>query len=163
MELDKATDPIYNEARRQTLYLFRWDEPDEKKQFVPLLSVAGSLWNSYNPVKEMSQLTFSPDGKWLVFRDGSIRGKDLKSCDNPVFVAVPISEKNSLYLGKPVKLGKVIREDATGPTGTAWTTKPTAFVMCDGMLIYRWNLDKYFQQGVTRVKMPPGSPDPFVK
>jgi hypothetical protein len=163
MELDKATDPIFNEARRQTLYLFRWNEPDEKKQFIPLLSVAGSIWNSYNPVKEMSELTISPDGKWLVFRDGSMRGNDLNSSDNPVFVAVPINEKKSLYLGKPVKLGKVIREDATGPEGTSWTTKPTAFVMCDGMLIYRWNLDKYFQQGVTRVKMPQGSPDPFVK
>ncbi len=163
MELDKATDPIYNEARRQTLYLFRWDEPDEKKQLVPLLSVAGSIWKSYNPVKEMSQLTFSPDGKWLVFRDGSMRGNDLNSSINPVFVAVPINEKNPLYLGKPVKLGKVIREDATGPEGTAWTTNPTAFIMCDGMLIYRWNLDKYGQQGATRVKMPPGSPDPFVK
>jgi hypothetical protein len=163
MELDNATDVIYSEARRQTLYLFRWQEQDEKRQLVPLLSVAGSIWNSYNPVKEMSQLTFSPDGKWLVFRDGSMRGNDLNSSINPVFVAVPINEKNPLYLGKPVKLGKVIREDATGPEGTAWTTNPTAFVMCDGMLIYRWNMDKYFQQGTVRVKMPPGSADPFLK
>jgi hypothetical protein len=162
-EDEKARKIIYDEVFRHTLYLFRWQEQDEKKQLVPLLSVAGSIWNSYNPVKEMSQLTFSPDGKWLVFRDGSMRGNDLNSNINPVFVAVPISEKKPLYLGKPVKLGKVIREDATGPEGNAWTTNPTAFVMCDGMLIYRWNMDKYYQQGTVRVKMPAGSADPFLK
>ncbi|HEX2959059.1 MAG TPA: hypothetical protein VHO70_19645 [Chitinispirillaceae bacterium] len=162
-EDEKARKIIYDEVFRQTLYLFRWDEPDERKQLVPLLSVAGSMWKSYNPVNEMSHLTLSPDGKWLVFCDGSMRGNDLNSSINPVFVAVSVNGKNPLCLGKPVKLGKVIREDATGPEGTAWTTNPTAFVMCDGMLIYRWNLDKYYEQVTTRVKMPPGSPDPFLK
>jgi hypothetical protein len=159
----KALEPLYDEISRTTLYLFQWELKDEKQRFLPLLSVAGSIWKTYNPKNAYDKFCFSPDGKWLVFRDGSMRGKDLNSSINPTFVAVPISEKNPFYLGKPVKLGKVVREDATGPEGTAWTTRPTAFVMCDGMLIYRWNLDKYFQQGVTRVKMPPGSPDPFVK
>jgi hypothetical protein len=153
----KALEPLYDEISRTTLYLFRWELKDEKQRFLPLLSVAGSIWKTYNPKNAYDKFCFSPDGKWLVFQDHS------NDNDNPTFTAVSVNEKNPLYLGKPVKLGKVVREDATGPEGTAWTTNPTAFVMCDGMLIYRWNLDKYFQQGVTRVKMPPGSTDPFVK
>jgi hypothetical protein len=162
-EDEKARDIIYGEFYRQTLFLFRWNEPDEKKQLIPLFSIAGSIWKSYNPVNDCSQLTLSPDGKWLVFRDGSMRGDDLHSSDNPIFVAVPIDEKNPLYLGKPLKLGHGMREGNYGPTGTAWTTNPTAFVMCDGLLIYRWNLDNYEQLSKHKVNVPPGSPDPFDK
>lgn len=158
-----AVDSLFADSERKTLYLFHWNEPDVKKRFIPLLSLAGSIWNSYNPANDYSHLTFSPDGKWFVFRDGSMRGNDLSSSDNPVFVAVPISEKNPLYLGKPIKLGNAMRRDAIGPTATAWTTKPTAFVMCDGKVIYRWNLDKYKSLSMQKVKMPPGAPDVFVK
>jgi hypothetical protein len=162
-ERNKATDVIYDEAERLTLYLFRWNESDEKKRFTPLISKAGSIWNSYNPANNYSDFTFSPDGKWLVFRDKSMRGNDLQSSDNPIFVAVPISEKNPLYLGKPIKLGNAMRGDAIGPTGTAWTINPISFVMCDGSAIYRWNLDRYRTLSMQKVKMPPNTPDPFTK
>ncbi len=158
-----ARDSIYAEVNRLTLYLFRWNEPDEKKQLIPLISIAGSIWNSYNPANAYSHLTFSPDGKWLVFRDGTTRGANSNSENNPVFVAVPIDEKNPLLLGKPIKLGHAMREGIPEPTNTAWTTNPTAFTMCDGQMIYRWNLDRYNQPGTQKVKMPPGAQDPFNK
>lgn len=151
----KAIDSIYKDVHRLTLYLFRWTHPDPDKRLVPLLSAAGSLWGNYNPENNYSDFTFSPDGKWVVFRDKSFNYK------NPVFVAVPIDENNPLYLGKPVKLGNASREDAIGPTGTAWTTNPTAFVMCDRAVLYRWNLDAY--DSCRKVKVPPNTPDPFVK
>jgi hypothetical protein len=144
-ECDKARSLIYGDFERKTLYLFRWTEPDPKKQFVPLLSVAGSIWNSYNPTNSYSDFTFSPDGKWVIFRDKT------EGSDNPIFVTVPISTNNTLYLGKPIKLGKVLRQDAIGPKGTAWTTNPTAFVMSDGLMLYRWNMDDI--PSVERVKM----------
>jgi len=160
-EKRKARRVIFDEARRLTLYLFRWNETDEKKRFVPLLSLAGSIWNNYNPANSYSHFTFSPDGKWLVFRDGSMRGDNVNSSQNPVFVAVPIDEKLPFMLGKPIKLGNAMREDAIEPKSVAWTTKPTAFVMCDGLIIYRWNLDRYKQLSMQKVKMPPGAADPF--
>jgi hypothetical protein len=160
-ERNIATDTLYNEAHRLSLYLFRWNETDEKKRFVPLLSLAGSIWNSYNPANSYSHFTFSPDGKWLVFRDGSMRGDNVNSSQNPVFVAVPLDEKLPFLLGKPIKLGNAMREDAIEPKSTAWTTKPTAFVMCDGLAIYRWNLDRYKQLSKQKVDMPPGAADPF--
>ncbi len=156
-----AVDSLLADSRRKSFYLFRWNESDQKKQLIPLISIAGSIWNSYNPANRYSHLSFSPDGKWLVFRDGTMRGKNVDSESNPVFVAVPIDEKNPLLLGKPVKLGTAMREGAHEPKSTAWTTKPTAFVMCDGLVIYRWNLDRYSQSGVQKVKMPPGAQDPF--
>ncbi len=160
-ERNIATDTLYNEAHRLSLYLFRWNEADEKNRFVPLLSATGSIWKSYNPENSYSHLTFSPDGKWLVFRDGSMRGDNVNSSQNPVFVAVPIDEKLPLMLGKPVKLGNALREDAIEPKSIAWTTKPTAFIMCDGLLLYRWNLDRYKQLSMQKVSMPPGAADPF--
>jgi hypothetical protein len=162
-ERNIATDTLYNEAHRLTLYLFRWNEPEEKKQLIPLISIAGSIWNTYNPANKYSHLTFSPDGKWFVFRDGSMRGDNENSELNPVFVAVPINEKNPLLVGKPIKLGYAMRDGALEPKSTAWTSNPTAFVMCDGMAIYRWNLDKYNQPSTQKVKMPPGSSDPFMR
>jgi hypothetical protein len=133
---DSATALLYNEGRRLTLYLFRWTEQDPKNQLIPLISIVGSIWKSYNPQDCFSQFTFSPDGKWVVFRD------ETESTSKPDFVAIPINPKNPLYLGKPVKLGKVLREDVHETEGTAWTTNPTAFVVSDGMLLYRWNLDR---------------------
>jgi hypothetical protein len=147
--------PIMAESRRRSLYLFRWTHPDPEQRLIPLLSSAGSIWNTYNPENAYSDFTFSPDGKWVVFRDKS------ESSDNPVFVTVPIDEKNPLLLGKPVKLGKTMREGSTGPTGTAWTTEPTAFVMCDGLLLHRWVLDEIATMG--HQKMPDGMPDPWVR
>ena len=155
LEWDKATDILYNEANRRVLYLFRWTHPDPKQRLIPLVSSAGSIWNSYNPENAYSDFTFSPDGRWVVFRDKSESG------DNPVFVAVPVDEKNPLLLGKPVKLGKTAREGSTGPAGTAWSTGPTAFVMCDGAVLYRWVLDDVETMG--RVAVPKGTPEPWVK
>jgi len=158
---EKAVDAIYDEVNRLTLYLFRWNETDEKKRIIPLISIAGSIWNNYNPADSYSHLTFSPDGKWLVFRDGSMRGDNVNSSQNPVFVAVPIDEKLPFMLGKPIKLGNAMRGDAIEPKSVTWTTKPTAFIMCDGLAIYRWNLDRYKQLRMQKVKMPPGAADPF--
>lgn len=152
-----AITPLYDEISRTTLYLFRWQEQDVKQRFIPLLSAAGSVWGKYNPENNYGEFTFSPDGKWVVFRDYSQNG------DNPIFVAVPIDRKNPLYLGKPIKLGNAMRGDAIGPTGTAWTTNPTAFIMCDGIALYRWVLDDYRKYSMQKVKMPPTAPDPFNK
>jgi hypothetical protein len=153
----KALEPLYDEAGRRTLFLYRWTEHDEKLRMTPLLSIAGSIWKSYNPEDNYSNFDFSPDGKWCVFRDHTGNSK------NPVFVAVPISEKNPLLLGKPIKLGNAMRGDAIEPKSVTLTTKPTAFIMCDGMVIYRWNLDRYKQLSMQKVKMPPGAADPFLK
>lgn len=152
---EKVSTPLLDESARRTLFLFRWEHPNSKQRIIPLVSIAGSIWNSYNPKNAFDNFSFSQDGKWVTFRDYSNDGK------NPVFVAVPIDEKLPFYLGKPIKLGNAMREDAIEPKSVTWTTKPTAFIMCDGMVIYRWDLDRYKQLSMQKVKMPSGAADPF--
>ena len=84
----------------------------------------------------MFRFEFSPDGDWLVFRDNSER---TRSVTNPIFVAMPVDGSKQLPLGKPHILGKVLRENAY-PTSTAWIKKPESFVVCDGQVVYKWEL-----------------------
>ncbi len=162
---DKTSDIALAERFRYVLYLLRWTYPDEKQRLVPIVSDVYSIWNSYKP-DSYSHFTFSPDGKWLVFRD------ETGNSNNPNFVAVPINQTmsplqpsqpndellKSLYLGKPIKLGRVVRKESTGPMGTAWTTDPTAFVMTDGVAICKWDLGK--APDMPRVNIPAGQVDP---
>jgi len=86
-----------------------------------------------------SDFQFSPDGKWLVFRDNSERV--LQSMPNPTFVAMPVDVSMPMFLGKPKVLGKVMRENGR-PTSTAWIAKPLSFVVSDGKVLYKWELDE---------------------
>lgn len=142
----KLGEPIMAEARRRTLFAFFWSELDSSKQFVPLVSSIGSIWNSYYPKNNFDEFVFSPDGKWIVFKDHT------GNSNNPCFVAVPIDPQNPLYLGKPIKLGNVLRKEALGPVTTTWTTDPSAFVMTDGLLLYKWDLG--LMDKMERVNMP---------
>jgi hypothetical protein len=152
-EIDKIPDSLYDslykpldaELCRQVVYCFRWTQADPKQRLVPIASENLSIWNTFRPYP-LIDYTFSPDGKWLVCSDGTISFK------NHEFVAIPIDEKNPLYLGKPIKLGGVLRKEAKGPTGTAWATDPTAFVMSDGLLLYKWDLGDIGK--LKKVKIP---------
>jgi hypothetical protein len=127
-EKRKTRKVIFDEARRLSLYLFRWNEPDQKKQFIPLISIAGSIWNSYNPYK-YSHLSFSPMVN-AVFRDGTMRGKNVDSESNRYLSLSRSMRKIPCYLENRLSSALQWREGAHEPKSTAWTTKPTAFVMC---------------------------------
>ncbi|MBD3315667.1 MAG: hypothetical protein GF344_07770 [Chitinivibrionales bacterium] len=162
---DAATEPFFKDANRHSLFLLRWEERDAKQRVIPIVSDVYSIWNSFKP-ESYSHFTFSPDGKWLVFRD------ETGNAGNPNFIAVPINQKKSplqpaqpndellksLNLGKPIKLGRVMRKESTGPSTTAWATDPTAFVMTDGAAIYKWDLG--LTPSMRRVNIPTGQKDP---
>ena len=130
---DSLSKPIYKELGRRVIQCLRWEDPDPKQRLVPIITDSFSIWNLFRP-EFIGGFTFSPDGKWLVCSDGTVSFK------NHSFVAIPIDEKNPLFLGKPIKLGGVVRKESNGPTGTAWATDPTSFVMSDGLLLYKWDL-----------------------
>ena len=74
-----------------------------------------------------TQFSFSPDGKWLVFKKESL-------WDNKTYL-MPVSEKYPHYLGSPILLfDKYFDEKNCG-----WTTNPVSFVGSYGE-IYRWEL-----------------------
>lgn len=128
----RALDSIYEQSDIHTLYLLRWDTPDEKKQFMPLHTDTVSLIPSID-AKQYSDFQFSPDGKWLVFRD------ETSDRENPCFIALPVDEKKPSFFGEPLYLGKVLREGGK-PRTTAWVSDPLSFVVCDGLALYKWEL-----------------------
>ncbi len=121
--------------------LARWNHPDPGRRFMELPGLNASIV-SRNPgagAHDYSDFQFSPDGKWLVFRDNTEALS--QHVPNPVFLAMRIGSGREISLGKPRILGKVMRENAR-PTSTAWITKPLSFVVCDRQIVYKWDLEK---------------------
>ncbi|MGA2508230.1 MAG: hypothetical protein ABSF80_12220, partial [Chitinispirillaceae bacterium] len=125
------------------VWIARWANPmqtDEDERLVELLFQNISMFSKYANIQGLtcSGFEFSPDGKWLVFRDES---EDvLQKTPSPTFVAMPVSADNPLFLGKPKFLGRVLRENAR-PTSTAWIQKPMSYVASDGKILYKWELE----------------------
>lgn len=121
-------------------YLANWTNPNPEKRFVELLGQDISMFSEWRDLKGLkcSHFEFSPDGKWLLFRDDS--QMVLQTVENPIFVALPVDGTREMPLGKPMILGKVLRKSAR-PTSTAWITKPLSFVVSDGLVLYKWELD----------------------
>jgi hypothetical protein len=127
---------VENDTNENRVWLARWNHPDKDKRLIELIGQKISVLSGMPPKKDFlcSKFQFSPDGKWLVFRDNS------ESSDNPLFVAMPIDGTQEMPLGKPHILGKVMRENGR-PKSTAWITKPLSFVVCDGQVLYKWELE----------------------
>ena len=117
------------------VYLANWTNPDPEKRLIELLDREISIFSDVDiDGLYVSDFQFSPDDRWLVFRDES---EDQK---NPIFVAMPVDGNKNMPIGKPHILGKVLRENAS-PSSTAWIKKPLNFVACDGLVLYKWELD----------------------
>ena len=78
-------------------------------------------------IETAKQFLFSPDGKWLSFRD---------KISDQTYV-MPVSEKYPHYLGSPIQ----IADDYFDDDNYAWTTNPISFVGCSGTEIYRCDLE----------------------
>ncbi|MBS3772447.1 MAG: hypothetical protein KGY69_19505 [Bacteroidales bacterium] len=121
-------------------YLANWGNPDPEMRFMELLGQDISMFSEWRDLKGLkcSDFQFSPDGDWLVFRDDS--EMVIQLIGNPTFVAMPVDGDRKMPLGKPMVLGKAMRENAR-PTSTAWIKKPLSFVVSDGMVLYKWELN----------------------
>ena len=78
-----------------------------------------------------TQFSFSPDGKWVTYKDDSFGLNDART------FLIPISEKYPHYLGSPIQILDYYFND----DNFAWTTNPTSFVGSSGEKIYRWDLE----------------------
>jgi hypothetical protein len=75
-----------------------------------------------------SQFFFSPDGKWVTFKQGILNEKQT--------YIMPVSEKYSNYMGTPILLHNYY----FNKNNFEWTKNPMSFVASDGDNIYRWEL-----------------------
>lgn len=115
------------------VWLVRWEHFDPEQKMVELVEQKLSM---FSDIKKLLLWGFqvSPDGKWLLFEDGS------EDIDNPSYIAMPIYEDEEYFLGKPKMLGKVMRKNA-GPVSSAWISEPLSYVVSDGMVLYKWELE----------------------
>ncbi len=86
-------------------------------------------------VTRSQQFSFSPDGKWVAFRQGGV------TSINKTYL-MPVSEKYPNYLGKPI----LLIDRPFSPGKFAWTTNPIGFVGSGAKDLYRWELTKETQK-----------------
>jgi hypothetical protein len=128
-------------AGTQDLIVLRWDITNPKKKDEQVLSFGQDL-NELRHLFGLYRLTlaypsFSPDGNWYVV--GLIASDEPQS---PHFVAipvVPVDKKRPYFLDvdNVVILGQV-----AGMTSIAWTSEPTSYVVSNGEILHKWDLDE---------------------
>jgi hypothetical protein len=82
--------------------------------------------------KRAYEFSFSPDGKWVVFKEGG-------RMDSKKTYLMPVSEKYPNYLGSPILLHDKAFGGAVN-NKSAWTTNPISFVGSRLDKLYRWEL-----------------------
>jgi hypothetical protein len=137
---------IIEESAPNTLNLItlRWDITDLKKTGRQVTSFDLVL----EPLKSLFGLdhltlaypSFSPDGNWYVV--GLIDHGDLDTPESTHFIAIPVTlldKKHPYFLDidNLVVLGQVV-----GLTSIAWTSNPTSYVVSNGELLHKWDLDE---------------------
>jgi hypothetical protein len=84
--------------------------------------------------------SFSPDGNWYVVGCLSPEAATIpEKPKDPFFIAIPIDDERSDFLDVDnlVVLGQV-----KNMASLAWTTGPTSYVVSNGELLHKWDLDE---------------------
>jgi hypothetical protein len=127
---------IVDEARHtRPLHFLRWNTNDPDEQFTTInhkLLPLAALFNIKAEYFAFSYPSFSPDGKWLVL--GCFQ---YDMFDEVHFIAIPVDPENLEFLNMDelVVLGFV-----NGIKSLAWSTDPTAFIVSNDLLLYKWDL-----------------------
>ncbi|MDR2971644.1 MAG: hypothetical protein LBU83_06940 [Bacteroidales bacterium] len=131
------------------LVIIRWDTDDADEQvsgyskiFEPLAPLFGLK------IMALAYQSFSPCGKWYVV--GCIAPDGPK---NPYFIALPVDQEHPDLLDRD---GIIILGQVKNMTSLAWTSDPTAYVVSNGELLHKWDLDELSN---ARVFVMPGEDD----
>jgi hypothetical protein len=126
------------------LVVLRWDIAGSKKKDRRVLSF-GQDMEELASLFGMEHLTlgyqsFSPDGNWYVV--GFVESNDVDVPQNPYFVAIPVvtvDKKHPDFLDTD---NLVILGQVAGMTSIAWTFEPTCYVVSNGEILHKWDLDE---------------------
>lgn len=130
--MNSIDDPVTSKSTY--LYvLIRWQLDDEKARITPFPLPLIKTIGADTTKLFLFDYQFSPDGKWLLIKDGT------KNFDNPDLFVYPIDEKDPLYLGQPWYLGHAFREGAKQQS-SCWIVDPCSYVVSDGMCVYKWEM-----------------------
>jgi hypothetical protein len=131
-------------SKTHDLIVLRWDITNPKKKNEQIVSFSQVL-EPLKPLFGLDRLTlaypsFSPDGSWYVVGLIGHGERGAPQCTH--FVAIPVTpvDKEHPYfldIDNLVVLGQV-----AGLTSIAWTFEPVSYVVSNGELLYKWDLDE---------------------
>jgi hypothetical protein len=125
--------------------MFRWDIINPGKKGDQVVSFRQTL-EVLQPDLGIKRLTFayssfSPDGNWYVVGlvGQAENGNAPQSTDFVAVPVTPVDKKHPYFLdiNNLVVLGRV-----TGLTSIAWTHEPTSYVVSNGEILHKWDLDE---------------------
>jgi hypothetical protein len=117
----------------------RWDTNEIEKQIASHEKTFEALAKLFGLDRmTLAYQSFSPDGNWYVVACIA-SGGGLREVKNPYFVAIPVNQGHPglLDMGNIVVLGQV-----KDMTSLAWTSNPAAYVVSNGQLLHKWNLNE---------------------
>jgi hypothetical protein len=126
------------------IIVLRWDAADPKKKAEQIISLGEEL----EPLKDVFDMlstdrmalayqSFSPDGKWYVV--GCIADNEFKS---PFFIAIPVVSDGKEHGGFFDVRNTTILGQVKNMTSIAWTYEPTSYIVSDGELLRKWDLNE---------------------
>jgi len=123
------------------LIVVRWDTTKPKKQVV----VYGTIFESLALLFDIDGMalayqSFSPDGKWYVV--GCIKPDSIENPSNPHFIAIPITPANNKHSNFLDMDNLLVLGQVADMISIAWTSEPTSYVVSNGELLYKWDLDE---------------------
>jgi len=123
------------------LIVLRWDLTNPKKKAEQVISLHYDLGylQSHLGLERMALAyqSFSPDGNWYVV--GCIAPDAPQS---PHFIAVPVTPIDKEHPDFLDTDNLVILGQIAGMTSIAWTSGPTSYVVSNGELLHKWDLDE---------------------
>jgi hypothetical protein len=118
-----------------------WEAKKSKEQIVAFNDVFESLASLFGLNRiVLAYQSFSPAGDWYVV--GCLTPETVAAPEepkDPFFIAIPVDEEcpKFLVVEELVVLGQV-----KNMTSLAWTTGPASYVVSNGELLHKWDLDE---------------------
>jgi hypothetical protein len=118
-----------------------WEAKKPKEQIVAFNDIFEPLASLFGLNRiALAYQSFSPAGNWYVV--GCLAAEAAATPEepkDPFFIAIPVDDErpNFLVVEKLVVLGQV-----KNMTSLAWTTSPTSYVVSNGELLHKWDLDE---------------------
>ena len=122
---------------RRALWLLSWQQDPSGSRILGILTDTTSIFNTFKSSR-LSNLEFSPDGKWLLVMDEKGQNKSYWDRSHRYF-AFAVDTVWPYLSSEPVHLQYPPGQYAI--TSTAWVSNPTGFVAAAGDRLYKWDLE----------------------
>jgi hypothetical protein len=131
------------EPDSRSSFLARWEHPDQEQQLIPFPVEQLIYGERRDGPFYLWREGFSPDGRWFLFEvdseDPTPEYLQQRGRFNPTLYVMPVEPDNPMFLGKPIRLGNCLSENAHLQS-VAWMNDPVNLVAADEHYLYVWDL-----------------------